>query len=299
MSHEMFDHKVGTVRVRVSERFMEITGFPERANRYYDSDGNRGVIKEFSKKSSSRLRRYLFNTTVDYQTMITLTIPSDVDISPKDLKLALDVFLLKLTKRHTWRSVVWVMEFTEKGVPHFHLLCNFYIDKYVISEYWANILSVHLGNQYEKALRAGTRVEALRDYGESVRYMTYLLKKKGLPRETYNGRYWGIRGVKGVVTAATYEIPIVNLTYGALVDDILREVSYICKIFNKTMDSKADVKLLDFGGLFYVGHYVPRGTTMYPFLRFMEDNYKQFRSEDVSDVMSILAGTVPDEESGP
>lgn len=163
---------------------------------YYVSEAEKEKIKskrskiiKFSRKSLNRLKLIIRNTEAIYKFFITLTYPSDFVRDGKEVKRHLNVFLQYLRRQKI--KYLWILEFQERGAPHFHILCNEQIDKNELSRRWYEI--VNSGD--EKHLKAGTRIESIKSQHGLVGYMmsyAYKLYQKIVPPGFQNvGRFWG------------------------------------------------------------------------------------------------------------
>jgi hypothetical protein len=86
------------------------------------------------------------------------------------------------------------MEFQSRGAPHFHCFLTAEIPKEEISQAWYRIV----GSGDDRHLRAGTRIEALREVYAAGAYAAKYLKKqeqKDVPEGYIEvGRFWGLFG---------------------------------------------------------------------------------------------------------
>lgn len=150
----------------------------------------RGVIKKFSFKSQRRLRLFARNTSHLWKVFFHLTYPNDFSSDGKKVKKHLDKFLKRLVRYCPDIKFIWVIEFQERGAPHFHILTDKEIDKNWLSQNWYEV--VNSGD--EKHLRAGTKVEAVKSENHAMAYVIGYLKKlkqKIVPKEYQNvGRFW-------------------------------------------------------------------------------------------------------------
>lgn len=81
----------------------------------------RGVVSTFSSRSRRRLREKLHRLRwPSFVLFLTLTV--DPSSLPSNLKYHLHRFLVGFLKQYSGWGVVWKMEFTQSGIPHFHVL---------------------------------------------------------------------------------------------------------------------------------------------------------------------------------
>ena len=120
---------------------------------------------------------------------IDLTYPKDFPVDGKTVKKHYSKFRKRL--RRLGINSLWVLEFQKRGAPHFHLMVDGEIDKELVSKMWFEIV----GSGDEKHLKAGTKVQAIKDEGRVIRYISSYMKKltqKIVPEEFKNvGRFGG------------------------------------------------------------------------------------------------------------
>lgn len=151
---------------------------------------SRREIKNFSWRSQRRLRLAIRNTSHLWKIFVDLTYPKNYPSDGKKVKKHLDTFIKRLTRYYQTIKFLWVIEFQDRGAPHFHILTNEPIDKNWLSQNWYEV--VNSGD--EKHLKAGTRVELIRDESQAIAYVSSYLKKlkqKIVPKTYRNiGRFW-------------------------------------------------------------------------------------------------------------
>lgn len=177
----------------------------------------RGEVQEFTSSSRSRLLSWLSCAKPSYRIMVTLTVPH-VETDGALFKRKLDRFLdYAMRAAPAGASITWFLEFQHRGAPHVHLLTNFRIRKEWVSAVWPRMwkdrlmelfgVSEGLGT-HTVMERTSTRCEWLRSSAVMKRYaVKYSAKtdQKSVP-ENYEhvGRFWGIRGCRDRVAAATW-----------------------------------------------------------------------------------------------
>jgi hypothetical protein len=160
----------------------------------------RGAITEFSYASRQRLAFVAANTNVRFRTMITLTYPKQFPNDGQKVKKDLRKFLTWLRRDTGGCSVLWFLEFQQRGAPHIHILADYIIPKdkpgrqglrFRVSSAWYRFVD----SKDPKHLAAGTRTERIRKVDGAARYaVKYALKmrQKRVPKEYQNvGRFWG------------------------------------------------------------------------------------------------------------
>jgi len=169
-------------------------------------DRVRSEITEFSRKSRMRLAFVASNTDVTFRSMITLTYPREYPTDGASVKKHLHTFLVWLRRDLGALEYLWFLEFQARGAPHVHILINRSVPRsrdakrslqFRVSASWYRFV----GSGDEKHLRAGTRVERLRQVDGGRRYAikyAHKMYQKRVPPDYWNvGRFWGCsRGVK-------------------------------------------------------------------------------------------------------
>lgn len=179
----------------------------------FTNSGSRDCINRFSASAGRRMRRYLRECVAEYKYMVTLTYPFTFPTNGPETKEHLRRFLQELKREHERRGTVsgyeafscfWFMEFQERGAPHYHLFTTWCPPRNWVSRRWYEIC----GTDDERHLLAGTRCEKLlRGRSGTISYASkYACKQeqKDVPEGFEDvGRFWGVVGMKVVVSAAT------------------------------------------------------------------------------------------------
>lgn len=224
------------------------------------SNTKRGVVRNFSSKSSSSMGRYLRGCVADYRYMLTLTYPKDCEDAVR-AKSHLKSFLLRLTRHVQGKRVelssaginninsqqpsfFWFLEFQRNGSPHFHIFTNYYFDYKLVAHSWYEVV----GTGDARHLAAGTRTERLKLGRKGcISYAKKYAKKqeqKELPDMFKNsgfGRWWGVVGERRVVEATTVlQIGSGHLNkHLKLIDSIKLHIDFMVKAGKlKLMDYK-------------------------------------------------------------
>jgi hypothetical protein len=149
----------------------------------------RGVVQGFSRKSRKRLIEKL--ARLDLQgalpLFVTLTYPQEYP-DARRAKDNLRAYLQRLQRLYPGMSVVWRLEFQERGAPHFHLLIFGVprIPKEEVQRHWGEVIGY--ANPF-------TRVERVRTWRGVVGYAAKYMAKAGLDIVPYLhacGRVWGV-----------------------------------------------------------------------------------------------------------
>jgi len=189
----------------------------------YGGTGNydpRGEIAEFSRSSGGRMRKYLRTCRAEYRSMVTLTYPEGLGLDGERCKEDLRRFIQEL-RRENMRNhnnkggrenhvepekwgCFWFMEFQARGAIHFHMFCTDYYSYRWIARRWYEIV----GSEDKRHEQAGSRIEKIRSGSAGIiKYASkYAVKmeQKTVPEGFgWIGRFWGIYGLRGTVSADT------------------------------------------------------------------------------------------------
>jgi len=180
------------VQIKVRPRQVSISNY------YHGVQTNEKTVRSnicgWNGSMARRLGAYISNFREDFSGFVTLTYP---DVYPNDgkvVKAHWRAFVERLRRKGWFEdySLVWFLEFQERGAPHFHFLCTGWIEKKWVAEAWAEITD---GN-----VQSCSRVEALRNPEAAGCYaMKYAMKseQKVVPEGFKNvGRFWGCSGKK-------------------------------------------------------------------------------------------------------
>lgn len=202
--------------------------------------GIRGDISGFSPKAGQRMRKYLRGCKAKYSTMLTLTYPNEYSNDGKAIKYHLHKFMLWLHRRFDTEqklgfvapdikfSAFWFLEFQARGAPHFHIFTTYHPGNESVAKNWCSI--VDSGD--EKHLIAGTRTEWLKKgRGGTISYASKYAAKacqKSVPEAYKNvGRFWGVRGLRVVVSADTVVSDDLAPKVSRLLDKLRSEIKLI------------------------------------------------------------------------
>ena len=152
-----------------------------------------GII-DFKPAAANRLRRFIDNYFIDFQGMVTLTYGQIWPTDGREVKAHLKAFFERI-RRSGWfenHSLVWWLEFQERGAPHIHMVVTGWLSKVWVSFAWHEVS----GAPKETA----TRVEQLRSADAAGSYAAKYAAKsdqKEVPEGFTNvGRFWGCRGAR-------------------------------------------------------------------------------------------------------
>lgn len=155
-----------------------------RRRKVNDGQVKKRVIRGWSDKSRLRLRDVL-NSVVDMVGCVDLTYPEWRD--PVQAKRDLDNFCRDLRRRKV--EYVWVAELQQRGVIHFHMVVNKWLDKDWVARRWFKIVK----SGKVEHLKAGTRVSGIISEGGLNRYLMKYMQKEGQKDgvDVRIGRWWG------------------------------------------------------------------------------------------------------------
>lgn len=169
-----------------------------------EGGGKRGTIKGFSAASAARFRDKVWQLRRSVvPVMVTLTYPLGRVPSPERCKRDLNAFCKAIDRKYPKAAGFWKLEFTERGVPHYHFLVwNAQPWKNWIARTWFRICATGDANH----LIAGTSVEKLRSYRGTLSYVgkRYLTKMVKSPAGNW-GRFWGCFNAKRLPVAQAVE----------------------------------------------------------------------------------------------
>lgn len=150
----------------------------------------RGKIVYLSKSSVRRLDHALRCMEPYCKVLVDLTYPNEFPWDGRLVKYHLNRFLKWLVRQGV-EHYLWCLEFQQRGAPHFHVICDYFVDKEDVSAAWFKI--VDSGDT--RHLQAGTRVGAVRSQGGLLHYFQKYIRKQGqkeVPAEYESvGRFWG------------------------------------------------------------------------------------------------------------
>ncbi len=153
--------------------------------------GMRQAVQGFSEDSRRRML-FTFRNVVGLRVLVTLTYPREFPADGRLVKQHWDNMRRWLTRRGV--AGAWFMEFQARGAPHFHCFLTGEVPKQEVAAAWYRIV----GSGDDRHLRAGTRVEALRELHAAGAYAAKYLKKqeqKDVPDGFSSvGRFWGLFG---------------------------------------------------------------------------------------------------------
>ena len=172
----------------------------------------RGRVREFSARSRRRLAEVAHDLgelhAPDW--MVTLTMPAEWQSVCPDGRAFKRHVLAWRRRLERWLrrrgldgwSALWFLEFQERGAPHLHVilwgpgLSDLGARAFAewVSSSWASVVAHSDPGEREKHLRAGTRVERMRErhFGYAVKYAAKMQQKRVPEGFRDVGRFWGL-----------------------------------------------------------------------------------------------------------
>lgn len=213
--------------VKRRRRSITISRFTAGVETRPDSPG-RSKITGWNSGMSRRIGNYIENFRQDFSIMATLTYGKDYPRDGQRVKAHLRAFVERLRRREWFadNSLVWFLEFQERGAPHFHFLGTGWISKNWVAQAWAEITG---GDA-----RSCSRVEALRNPDSAGAYARkYAMKteQKCVPSGfEHIGRMWGCCGNK-ICKGMPRQPVVVAATSGALPHSFKQSIKHCQELF--------------------------------------------------------------------
>lgn len=155
---------------------------------YLINKKKRSKIIKFSKRSAKRLRHTIRNSEDIWKVFITLTYPENYPCDGREVKAHLNAFLQWLRRQSI--KYIWVLEFQERGAPHYHIIASDFIDKNELSNKWYQIV----GSGDERHLKAGTQIQLVKSKKHLYGYLSNYIKKLTQKIRLKDLRMWGVSG---------------------------------------------------------------------------------------------------------
>lgn len=187
------------IEVRPDNRHRDVNGVPFVIPVRVSPFQERGEIKAFSRASARRLEFRAANTGVEFRSLITLTYRAVMEWESDEER---NRAIVRRSKRDLNRwlsclrkelgSYIWVQEFQERGVIHYHVVAEREMWEPRIQVAWCRVIGA-LGDS--AALKYGAKVEAIRSPDGARQYLGKYVGKqrqKLLPPGVEGaGRWWG------------------------------------------------------------------------------------------------------------
>lgn len=175
-------------------------GVEEIPKRFASADTTRGGVKAFSIASRKRLELIAASAANEFRSLLTLTyhaLSESWETEParnarvvRRSKRDLNRFLSALRRR--LGAYIWIQEFQERGVVHYHVICEGQVEESRAALAWCRATDAL---DDKDALRHAVKVEAIRGERAARHYLSRYLGKarqKLLPPGVEAaGRWWG------------------------------------------------------------------------------------------------------------
>lgn len=150
---------------------------------------------------SSRRSTYCKKTKSSYShklSMITLTIPLCNNIpSLKECNRNLLVpFLKSMKKYYGLESYVWVSEYQENGMPHYHITTNSFLHYSIVQKIWNRLLNKHnlcldFENRHGHRSPPSTQAKSILDDSKTANYLAKYMSKDSQQESSGTSHRWG------------------------------------------------------------------------------------------------------------
>lgn len=212
--------------------------------------GKRKEITAFSSDSRYRLFQLLHRVKFDRMSFVTLTYPADFPTDSRIYHAHLKEYRRRMERTYGKVSVIWRLEFQERGAPHFHLM---YFDAPFIPIYdWVNLWDSVINTPYPFRIGNSVDIKFNRHHADSRQIGYYVGKYlakvdtrtlRSIPEKP--GRMWGKWNVQEIdpvkIDLMDYEVK--NVVSRWIVakrkTDWLPEDLSICTLFGDQMGSEA------------------------------------------------------------
>ncbi len=163
----------------------------------------RGKVREFSRKSRTRLQQTLCAVPIAHVgrglLFITLTYPGSYPGDWEVWKAQLNHLAVKLGRKFPRLGAVWKLEPQTRGAPHFHLLAVGvpFLAADWLRWTWSRILQPGIGPPRNIRIN----VQLAKSHRGVVSYASkYVAKRQALPPDWQDGvgRWWGVFGRKNI-----------------------------------------------------------------------------------------------------
>ncbi len=191
------DWEMAKVKDKIIKRRREIQYLAGGGGQGGGKPPTRTEITKMTLASANRLRRYIDNYYEDFFNMITLTYGKTWPTDGREVKRHLNAFFERIRRTDWFKeySLVWWLEFQERGAPHIHMVTTGWMPMRFIARAWSDVSGA--------PGETSTRVEALYASDEVGKYAAKYAAKadqKQVP-DGYDhfGRFWGRRGARPAV----------------------------------------------------------------------------------------------------
>jgi len=156
--------------------------------------GVRKAIFEFSDKSRAHLDHICCNSGHRIKAQVCLTYHDQNPTDGEQIKRDLDRFLKSYRRRFPGEGYLWVLEFQNRGVPHFHLFLTVMPSREMQKKFARSWVKITNGtnNQYWFHARRHAWMKWNMDNGKYATKYVEKQEQKNVPQAFQNvGRFWG------------------------------------------------------------------------------------------------------------
>ena len=170
--------------------------------------GIRGRVQVFSRGARRRMLRLLATLLrASVPLFVTLTYPGIFPDQPAEYKGHWRAWVKRLRRRWPGAALVWRLEFQRRGAPHFHAFV-WGVSFGELLEFTGQSWFEVVGSGDDRHLRAGTRVEKIRDWRGASSYASKYLSKVDGEIVAGVGRWWGIENREGLPFAVAVVVSL-------------------------------------------------------------------------------------------
>lgn len=130
--------------------------------------------------------------------MITLTIPECTNIPTiqETNKNLLNNFLKSAKKYYGLITYVWIAEYQENGMPHYHITTTDFIHYTTVQKIWNKLLNkykytIDFEKRHHHKNPPSTQTKSIQDESKTARYLAKYMSKSSQQKESGNSRRWG------------------------------------------------------------------------------------------------------------
>jgi hypothetical protein len=157
-------------------------------------NSTRSAVYEFTTKSKANLKHICDNSGHRVKSQLCLTYHAPFPTDGKASKRHLNRFLKVLNRRFPGLGYIWVLEFQERGAPHYHLFLTIEPNREIqekLATAWVRITN-GTPEQHEWHMRRATWKEWKMSSAYALKQYAVKAAQKDVPPEYVNvGRFWG------------------------------------------------------------------------------------------------------------
>lgn len=130
--------------------------------------------------------------------MITLTIPlcNNIPTLRECNKNLLNAFLKSCKKYYGLESYVWIAEYQENGMPHYHITTNSFIHYSIVQKIWNRLLNKYglcndFNDRHGHFNPPSTQAKAILDDSKTANYLAKYMSKESQQESSGTSHRWG------------------------------------------------------------------------------------------------------------